>query len=361
MFHNIYIEPINQTELNVGPCCLSQHQRVPASEFRYDRNEFLASIRQDMETGNRPKACDRCWQIEDSGGRSRRHSRLDDRSFISYHPQLRSVDVNVTWACNLACVMCGPAWSSSWARELVTEHADLEHMGRHSIKKNRFLKLLDLSAVDAVHFNGGEPLLNHEHLKVLEKMATQGTLETAAISYNTNGTCYPDSETIALWNKSKSVKIYFSIDAVADAFEYIRYPASWNQVNENIMRMKKSLPGNVMFGVNATIGAYNVFEIVDVLDWFYKNLDTNREGDTSDFVWQISNGFDPGNLNDRAKAAAIIHLEPYEIFQPLLAIISAGYQKDDWISTLGKIDGRRNTNWRQVLAVATYYSHNTHA
>lgn len=356
VFNNIYVEPVNDDSINIGPCCISQHQLTPVQDFEFDQHLWLEQIRQETLQELRPSACAKCWQIEDSGGRSRRQAMLDEKPIRVTKSQLRSLDLNITWACNLACVMCGPQWSSSWAQELGIQRQNLSVLGREANKHNDWISKLDLSAVQSVHFNGGEPLINHAHEDILRQLHNHDILKHAHISYNTNGTCYPNHSTIALWQQAKLVKLYFSIDAVGRQFEYIRYPASWELVTNNIARMRQQLPGNVMFGVNVTVGCYNIFEIVDVLQWFRTNLSNNRDGDASDFVWQLSNGFDLRLLNDRAKQSALVHLAAWPELDALTQILQqSGLCDDTWCRYLDKLDKRRLTNWRQTLTIGTYY------
>jgi organic radical activating enzyme len=104
--------------------------------------------------------------------------------------------------------------------------------------------------IKKIHFNGGEPMLNKDQVSLLDRL----DLSNVFISYNTNGTVYPDQKIIDLWKQAKLVKLFFSIDATEQAFEYIRYPAKWAEVADNMIRMRDELPSNVMFGINATVG-----------------------------------------------------------------------------------------------------------
>lgn len=326
------------------------------AQFDFASNQFLNRIRRDLAGDIRSPQCHSCWRTEAAGGRSRRHSVLDECHGQSNDPVLKSLDINVTWACNLACVMCGPTWSSTWAKELAMPTTRLEDIGRSHQRNNHWLQIIDFSQISRVHFNGGEPLLNHDHRSVLESMVSSGSLSGAAVSYNTNGTQFPDRSVLDLWQQARLVKIYFSIDAVGPAFEYIRYPANWHQVRDNMLRMRDQLPSNVMFGFTATVGCYNVFEIADVWSWFEANLATNREGDRSDFVWQPANGFDIGRLAAPIRRAASQMLPEVTEFDSLRQELSYESEpNDDWQKIFARIDRRRGTNWRQALRVATYY------
>lgn len=281
---------------------------------------------------------------------------LDEYGDSQFAASLTSLDINVTWACNLACVMCGPRWSSSWAKEIGVRRDDLENLGRQDQKHNAWIDHVDFSQLRRVHFNGGEPLLNNNHKIVMQRICDTGNLMNVAISYNTNGTQIPDSETLDLWSQARLVKLYFSLDAVQGAFEYVRYPAIWKNVQENILFIKDTAPSNVMLGINATVGCYNVLEMASVWRWFCENLATNREGDASDFCWQPSNGFEVGKLTVEAKQAATRQLQNIEVLQDLRAQLLLPSSDDDrWIEHFERLDQRRGTNWRRALNIDTYY------
>jgi hypothetical protein len=122
--------------------------------------------------------------------------------------------------------------------------------------------------------------------------------------------------------------------------------------------MKQKLPGNVMFGLNVTVGTYNIFEINQVCEWFDTHLSTNREGDRSDFNWQIADNFNPAALTFSAKSNAVQQLENIDRLKSLCNYIESVMHMDscdDWLTLLDKIDHRRGTNWRKSLKVSSFY------
>jgi hypothetical protein len=195
-------------------------------------------------------------------------------------------------------------------------------------------------------------------LSLLEKLNDCNMLKNVFISYNTNATIAPSSRLIELWSQARLVKIFFSIDATDSAFEYIRWPAIWSQAQDNMLNLKQNLPGNIMFGINATVGCYNVFEIKNVWEWFLKNIKTNNSGDPSDFCWQMANNYDISNLSYIAKQAAIAYIGITPELQGIVSYLHASAdhkQSDQWITSLDKLDSKRSNSWRNSLQVAQYY------
>ena len=225
-----------------------------------------------------------------------------------------------------------------------------------SIKKT-LLDAVDMQHIKKIHFNGGEPLLNNEHTDLLLRLEQQGVLKDVFISYNTNGTQMPNEKTIELWSKARLVKLFFSIDAIGPAFEYIRWPANWNQTSKNMLDMKQSLSSNVMFGFNSAVGSYNLFEMIDVWNWFDQNISTNREGDESDFCWQFVTNFDIKHLPLRIKIEAIDQLSKISALQGVSNYIEStlAHAEDPvWMQQLSQLDLTRNTNWKNSLYIAKY-------
>lgn len=326
--------------------------------FDFQTSPYLQSLRDSFKQGQKPDACNRCWSAESVGHKSRRQSAIEfyQTEFGDNTVVLESLDHSVTWACNLACVMCGPQSSSTWAAELSMTKPALAKIGKKYQKKNNFFEQIDFGNLKKLHFNGGEPLINNDHIDWLEKLDAQGILSDVFISYNTNASIYPSAKLIDLWKRTRLVKLFFSIDATEQAFEYVRWPAKWSAVEQNMLTMKKELPSNVMFGINTTVGTYNVFEVKAVKQWADQNLSCNRDGDTCDFNWQIAYNFDPKWLRKTAKQAAISHLDGTmdDIAVYLTSCIEHPVSAL-WIESLDRIDHRRGTKWKEQLMIGNYY------
>jgi organic radical activating enzyme len=355
VYRSLYVDRHNDDQLRISPCCQSATKLVPVKNFSFESDKYLQSIRTQFTNGEKPSACKRCWDDESLGKKSRRLSAIEffDLPGPSDTVVLESFDHNATWACNLGCIMCGPQSSSTWATELNMSQLELVALGRKFQKQNKLLDYLNLSSIKKIHFNGGEPMLNDEQSKILEQI----DLSTAFVSYNTNGTIYPSERIINLWKKTKLVKLFFSVDATASAFEYVRYPGKWDLLVNNIKTMRKELPSNIMFGFNVTVGSYNVLEMPLVYNWFMENLSTNREGDSSDFCWQLAYNYNISDLLPNVKQETISALSTIEQFSGIVHVLKStmNNHNNNWITRLDQIDQRRNTRWRKSLQIGKYY------
>lgn len=362
IYRGIFVDRFNDDTVRVAPCCQAQSELEPVDGFSFDTSPYLTKLRHEFDQGLRPSACDACWQAESAGHKSRRISAIEFYQLPEPSNQvlLENLDHSVTWACNLACVMCGPYSSSTWARELDLDRDRLITMGRHFQKHNRFIENIPLENLKKIHFNGGEPLLNQDQAKFVQRLSQRTDLSDLTISYNTNASVMPSHEVIEIWRRARTVKLFFSIDGINDCFDYVRWPAKWHQVQDNMLQMKQSLPDNVIFGFNTTVGAYNILEVADVVGWFQQNLSCNASGDPSDFNWQIARNFDPASLCIEAKTAALERANAVPGLESLANYIESTLSRpriDAWIHELDKIDRRRQTNWKSCLAVSQYYQH----
>jgi MoaA/NifB/PqqE/SkfB family radical SAM enzyme len=364
IYRTVFIDRFNDDKIYVAPCCQAKGEYEAVNTFDFNNSPYLSNLREQFNNGEKAEACNRCWKSEERGLKSRRQSAIE--FFNLEEPdttvRLESIDHSATWACNLACIMCNPQSSSLWATQKNLSKAQLVSMGRYFQRSNNFLDRLDLTHIKKIHFNGGEPMLNNDQVDLLLKLDEQNVLKDTFISYNTNGTVMPNKKIIDLWNRAKLVKLFFSIDAIGSAFEYIRWPANWNQTSSNMLEMKNNLPDNVMFGFNVTVGSYNLLELPSVYKWFEENLKSNRACDPSDFCVQFANNFDPTYLPQEVKKIVIEQLLAFPELSGIVNYIESTLNCTEdlaWTEQLTQLDASRNTDWKKALAVSQYIKDTT--
>lgn len=353
IFRNLFVDRFNQDAIRIAPCCQAKPAIVAIDQFNFVTDDYFNSLRVQNQANQRPAECNACWQAEDMGQRSRRQWAVSRFDQPTYEVVLRGIDHSATWACNLSCVMCGPENSSSWAAEMDLTSDQLSAIGRKYQKLNNFTDRIDLSSVIRLHFNGGEPLLTNEHLDLLNYFDDKDLLKNLIVSYNTNGTVAPTAAVLDLWSRAKQVKLFFSIDGIGPAFNYIRWPGQWNTVSENILRIKHTCP-DVQIGFNVTIGNYNILEVDEIWNWFVSNI--NSAG--NDFNVQMVNKF-TCQLPPEAVAEVINRLDGIAMCEGLVASLgrnnSTAQVSNHWTNRLESIDHRRGTSWRTALKIGKYY------
>jgi MoaA/NifB/PqqE/SkfB family radical SAM enzyme len=107
-----------------------------------------------------------------------------------------------------------------------------------------------------------------EHFDLLQRLVDRGLAGQIEIHYNTNGTQWPERGP-DIWPHFKTVEIAFSIDDVAERFEYQRSNATWSEVCANIDRFKvmRSQHKNIRLQVCATVNVFNVYYLEQVAQW----------------------------------------------------------------------------------------------
>lgn len=311
IFKNINIV-VQQNNLAVSPCCISPTR--PATFIDFDNNEYLAELRKEMQQGILPAACSNCKNAEGAGLNSRRqgsNSWYKSQGLDNTVVELIRMDYWTGDTCNLACVICGPENSSTWKQEL-----GLPVELKKSVS-NKFWTTIDLAKIKFIHFNGGEPLLSKEHVKLLHAIKHKDQVH---LNYNTNGTVLPSNELLALWEQFCLVQIDFSIDDIGTRFEYQRFPAKWDQVKANLQWFINHAPHNCMFAVNTSVGILNHSNLQALTSWLQANFHTTRFTDPIEHRQQLTVG--------------------------MFALQDADKRKYEIRRALDQIDQRRKTNWR---------------
>ncbi len=258
----------------IKPCC-KYKQTIACNINEYLDSEHLQTVRSQFLNGERPSGCQRCWDDELAGLLSKRQ--IDQQySFGGQSPGLDSwkiLSIAFGNTCNLSCVSCSSVSSSKWA----SDEKKLHRMGKFLDRKihshqqfyldKKFMSGLVDRCQDLVHIDipGGEPFFADKeiHKNFLRSLSAP---EKIKIHYTTNGTIFPDEEFWNLWKNFRAVDIQLSIDGVGKKFEYLRYPAEWNSVLENIKRYQDRNE-KIQISVSHTLSWLNLVDLDNFIRW----------------------------------------------------------------------------------------------
>ena len=355
VYKGLYVRPQSQSQVEIGFCCQSKTALVPVASIQNTLDHKRKLWQQQVW----PTDCWNCWSIEKSKHSSRRHainawyqsSQVD----LDTVPELISLDVNSTNICNLACISCGPIYSSRWAAESSKHSWTDRDPQRSRAQRLNYLDHIDLGKLQRVYFNGGEPLLAKDHIEVLQLLKTKNILHRCEVSYNTNCTVIPTPEVVDLWQQAGLVRLFLSVDAVGQAFDFIRWPATWQQVTA-FLQWIHNLSFNVIIDITVTVGIHNVFEIEKLLEWQKKQLAVNHQGDAVTVNFQrvglISHG-------GKVLSLANVSMETYQTVQcylnknlpnmTWLLPSHSGSQTDLWVQYLEELSVVRKKDWTTDL------------
>lgn len=253
-------------------------------------NEMSEEIRTALESGIRHPACSLCWQEEDAGRKSKRvrdnHKYFHNIQWHNAEPYtgLAKFELNLGNTCNIKCRTCNAAISSTWMKEdyelnnkLVMSFKDyssnMKKYHQTYDEDSNFWEDLknNLSTIKQFDFYGGEPFLSKKMWEILRICVEKGYSKDIELHYNTNGTTWPKE--IELWENFKEVNLSFSIDGINNRFEYMRYPANWDEVKINMNKaydLSKKI-NNMSISWCITLSSLNIYYLPEVLDEYYKN------------------------------------------------------------------------------------------
>lgn len=279
----------------VKPCCMSSYEYKTdsghshlnqASILEFWNSESRKEFIKDLESGVQHSSCKFCWQEEASGKDSKRirdNKTYQDRNF-NFDTLPVVVDLSMGNLCNLKCRICSPTHSSPW----MIEEADLKNPNnrkefinqpRWVISKESFDYSNKLFWNDIVNllpnaekldFAGGEPFYIDKHWEVVRQLVENGWSKNQHIHYNTNGTIFPDKY-IDLLEQFKIVDIQISSDGIGKKFEYLRHPANFQEVENNIdkfCKIRNSSKTTWFVGVCISISAFNVFDFFEMFEHY---------------------------------------------------------------------------------------------
>lgn len=294
-------------------------------------SDNFKDIRKKMINGERPHVCSKCYEREDSSGRS---SRTDQNLF--FNDTLREIplitnddgsveDINLKYwdfrfsnLCNYKCRTCGPAFSSSWipdAKKMgwlknqdISKTIELESV--ENISRIQFLEN-HVHEVEKIYFAGGEPLLMDEHwyiLDILDKAERYNTV----ITYNTNMSTleYKGKSVLDFWRKwGHNIWLWPSIDEIDERAELIRSGTVWSKVETNLKKVSEL---NIHVRPSITVSAMNVHRIPEIID---RLIELGAVNPTKQFfslnIVEYSPHFHVSILPDSTREKVKIKLESY--------------------------------------------------
>lgn len=272
---------------------LTPEQRWHSPEVNALRMKFI--------NGEKPSECHRCWSEEAAGKKSLRQRQLeyfpnDYEDFILSGRWIagpKTAVFKTSNVCNLACRSCAGWDSNSYTKE-GKYYADQYHtkfINRDGIQKihNRFIPLSPPRHMDfmefanfadnleKIDFFGGEPLLNTTQIDLLEYLIERNISRNITLFYSTNCTQTPTKRLRRAWDKFKRVELSVSIDGLEQQFEYLRWPAKWQDCVATLTAIKqlsKQCDCEIFLMASVTVSLYNMLQVDSIIDWLANEIGT---------------------------------------------------------------------------------------
>ena len=253
-------------------------------------SEKFTELRRDLLSGIRNPACDYCWTMERRTGTSPRITAIDHltASKVQATPKLKKLDTMIDESCNLRCRMCGPSVSNSLRLDYnrIVE-LDLPLLEYYTVKQKqsqadprgtqtffapneRYIEeIIDMSdTLEEIKFTGGEPTTSTSFWNIVNNIEYPQRMK---IHLTTNATKF-NHRFLATMQVFKERHFTLSIDGTRSTYEYIRYPAQWRKIENNIMQLCDTQdPDSTEIHICSVLNVYNMLNIRNLVDWIIQH------------------------------------------------------------------------------------------
>jgi hypothetical protein len=354
---------IQSNTLMINQCCLSTGSMSMSEKTdQLWNNGRLSEIRKINDKNIWLKECWECERVENAGLKSFRQSMIEGLGVDKNLSGPQRIDLLFDRSCNLACRTCGPGNSTFWSKHLKDAGLPAANVqtGPNDNPEiiRKALTNLDLSNLKQLQFCGGETLMGNNYWNIAELIAelVPDARERILLGFQTNGTQPIEEKNYRIIEKFKLVKFMISIDGTHDRFEYLRWPASWNQVVDNILTIRDKVPSNVMFFIQECTSNLNLYYFNEVGNWVKNNFADNRFEDKTDHSTQLAQHsyLDVNTITQEYYDA----LDGTEMSK----FVSADWKEDPdkirkFIRETEKFDRLRQQDWKKTFPeVASFYS-----
>lgn len=271
----------------------------------WESSIYLNEVRQAFADNKRHPGCSACWKLEDYNQPSLRTRTQQEYKLLGIDKsitKLVNVELQVGNLCNLKCLMCYENDSSAILAENIQLGINLITQKDVNWTDTGFENLGELIHYSPTILNirGGEPMYNKPLLTVIENLPKDVCSRTL-LHITTNGT-QSSPRWIAALEKFKIVRPMFSIDAVDELYEYIRFPGKWATTAANVNHMQTIK--NIKPLVHCVVQNLNIGSIGPLIAWckacnLYLQFDQIVTPDYLVFT----------NLPRNLKLSAVTHLE----------------------------------------------------
>lgn len=247
-------------------------------------SDYMNNLRQEFLSGIKPKGCQTCITDEANGYKSKRLIYLKNIDYSTVNEYPSEHQLIISNACNLKCRSCTPSHSSTWQAEMklmtgstgysmpFNQVADSESV----FWQTRHEWMTYITNLEVV---GGEPFYIKKWQQLWNDMIDLGIGKQININFTTNCTLVDFDLLDKLVNNFKHVSISLSIDGIGHIYEYLRFPAQWHEVYDNMKKYYKFYLNNinkVNINICHTIGWLNSYYLDQFHSFIYNEFPKMR-------------------------------------------------------------------------------------
>jgi len=271
---------VNLSANYVYSCCKSVPIKITKKE---DIEHALNQQRKNLLDGIQDPACNYCWQVENTGHKSRRHQYLnvfDQSKFDEYKNNtvvLKKIEISLGNECNFQCIYCNPKFSSQWESDVKFKsykiYSDRYFYKADEKNKNNIsdtLKWLkNYDDLEMLEIIGGEPLQNKNFFKVIN------STNSRKLGFTTNLSCKKKviDKILDLSNKYTLIEFKVSLDSTGENAEFSRYGLDFNNILDNLNYIFENIPNNIVISINSLMTSLTIRDIsnmIKLMDKIYK-------------------------------------------------------------------------------------------
>ena len=363
-----------RTDGRITLCCKSieqTHYNLKTSTItEWWNSNFLKEVRTQLLNGQQPASCQICFDQEKSGVSSLRQAVNSDHKIFEQYAEKTlqylgypgdvpvDIEVQLTNLCNLKCLTCIETESSSILSEnkiLKIANASQTDYKVTKYEMEQLTKLL-YTKPRLINLRGGEALLVPEIKTILTHAIENNLVNETIMHLTTNGTKF-DDEWLRILSKFKDVRIQLSIDGIDKTAEYIRYGCNWNQIENNITKLKEL--SNVNLFIHATVSNLNLLSIGEVIQWC-ANYNHHFQFDTVMYPVEFSiNNLPPALVSLARQRLSTVEHPAVNDLLALIDKIQSTYtsQWDKFRQEITMRDNHRNNNILDIIPEFKAYWH----
>lgn len=255
-------------------------------------SDSYKDIRLQMLDNKVPSACSTCYNIEKSGGMSKRlreeKPNIDFKSITkpdgSILPNIANLELRLGNFCNLKCRSCNAESSTSWIDDYYKLKDKVPLPSNFDRIKNSpdtyydwvedielYVQMLKYSPeMRLLQISGGEPFLVDKHSHLLDLLIENDIAKQITISYITNANYNFDKVKFIFdkLTKFKQVNISISVDDIGARNTYIRSLSNFDLTIKNIKRFINEY--DFYFTITQTVNVFNFLYVEELSQFLVK-------------------------------------------------------------------------------------------
>jgi MoaA/NifB/PqqE/SkfB family radical SAM enzyme len=268
---SLYIDPTGKVE----NCCISDNNLGNINQISDVKEIIFGQPNKDIQKlildDQFPKGCSRCSSSSSNTLQKRMlqiFPNINNELYQEGKFELKYLDVRWSNTCNLACIYCGPQLSSTWANELNVVHR-INRLTKHNLLE---YVLDNVHTLKEVYMAGGEPLLMKENELLIDAILQKNP--ECHVLVNTNLTQIKDSPIFKNLLKLPNCSWLVSMDATEERFEYLRYPAKWDEFKDNFELLTTQVD-NRKIAINMVFTSINALTYWDTVNYVIDTMNVH--------------------------------------------------------------------------------------